>query len=857
MSEDAKPPGESLRDPLSAMTERFNLPFRWFARRYFRHLALDEQTVARLRALEARGSVVYVMRYSSRLDYFLFNNLFAREGLRLAAFANGIRFWYYQPLLDALRSLFRGRREAKGRTERERGRDYATRLSLAGASFFLFLRTARLRGRRHAGLEAREELDLLEDVVGAVWDAERPVHVVPLALFWRKGPRSQRRFLNLFYGAATRPSDLAKITSFFTAYRDLAVKVGEPIDLAGFIEARRSQGEHVVARTVRRSILTFLWREEKVVEGPSLRPLHRVEEIVLREPRVQRAVRARAAERGVSEARARGDAEKMIREIAANMNSTFLAVLNVIVGTMLRRLFVKIEVSGLDKVAEYAKRHPIVLVPSHRSYFDFLLISVIFYNSYLIPPHIAARDNMAFGPFGYLWRKAGAFFMRRSFDDPLYKEVFRGYVAYLVSEGVTQEFFIEGGRSRTGKTLAPRLGILSWEVAAFLDTARRDLFFVPLAITYERLVEEGAMVDELEGGEKKDESMLGLVRARKYLQRRFGTVFLNFGEPISLAAALGPEGRRLASDEAADELRALVGSLGNRIAERINWAVVPNATAVAASALLGDRRRGLFRADLAARMQQIVDLLRLQDAKLTPALERDEGRFDESIASMLRMDLVKSSEDPRGEVLYFENSKRRALDFYRNTIVQFLAAPSFLARELLGSAPVADARRELGEWLDFFYAEFFTPRGEVLAAHVDAFLDHFERFGWVERKEGELRATEKGTPVLRFLAEQTRGYVEAYFTACASVASQVVGDEAVSRKDLRKAAQEQFERSTLLGEVARPEASNLVTFGNALELLVARRILARAPDADAFLRGEAFDDLPALRERLASALTPR
>ncbi|MDJ0852621.1 MAG: hypothetical protein QNK04_29985, partial [Myxococcota bacterium] len=432
-----------------------------------------------------------------------------------------------------------------------------------------------------------------------------------------------------------------------------------------------------------------------------------------------------------------------------------------------------------------------------------------------------------------------------------------GYVAYLVSEGITQEFFIEGGRSRTGKTLAPRLGILSWEVAAFLDTARRDLFFVPLAITYERLVEEGAMVDELEGGEKKEESMLALVRARKYLQRRFGTVFLNFGEPISLAAALGPEGRRLASDEAADERRAFVGSLGNRIAERINWAVVPNATAVAASALLGERRRGLFRADLAARMQQIVDLLRLQDAKLTAALERDEGRFDDSIASMLRMDLVKVSDDPRGEVLYFEESRRRALDFYRNTIVQFLAAPSFLARELLRSPPVADVRRGLGEWLDFFYAEFFTPRGEVLAAHVDAFLDHFERFGWVERRDGSYRVTEKGSPVLRFLAEQTRGYVEAYFTACASVASQVVDDEPVTRKDLRKAAEDQFERSTLLGEVARPEASNPVTFGNALDLLVYRRILALAPEGDAFLRGEAFDDLPALRERLASALASR
>ncbi len=258
-------PEEARRDPLSAMTERFNLPFRWFARRYFRHFGLDEATVARLRDLEQRGSVVYVMRYSSRLDYFLFNTLFWREGLRLSSFANGIRFWYYRPLLEAVRSLLRGRREARSTGE------WVRELATAPESFFLFLRTARqgLR-RRHAGLEGRAELDMLEEVVGAAWDSERPVHVVPLALFWRKGPRAQSRFLNLFYGAATRPSDLAKITAFFTTYRDLAVKVGEPIDLASFISARRSQGEHVVARTVRRSILTFLWREEKVVEGHSL-----------------------------------------------------------------------------------------------------------------------------------------------------------------------------------------------------------------------------------------------------------------------------------------------------------------------------------------------------------------------------------------------------------------------------------------------------------------------------------------------------------------------------------------------------------------------------------------------------------
>ena len=171
-------------DPLSAMAPRFGLPFRWFARRFFAHLGLDPATVARLRALEARGSVVYVMRYASRLDYFLWNELFRREGLRLSAFANGIRFFYYRPLWDWVWALLRRGSGPK----RERDLFHARRLAREGGSCFLFLRTARLGsvlwGRRRAAREGRAELDLLQEVVAAAWDSRREVHLVPLALFW-------------------------------------------------------------------------------------------------------------------------------------------------------------------------------------------------------------------------------------------------------------------------------------------------------------------------------------------------------------------------------------------------------------------------------------------------------------------------------------------------------------------------------------------------------------------------------------------------------------------------------------------------------------------------------------------------
>ncbi|MFQ5416870.1 MAG: 1-acyl-sn-glycerol-3-phosphate acyltransferase [Myxococcota bacterium] len=858
--------GEEYIDPMSAMTPRFNVLFRFFARRFFRHFDLDADTVATLRELQERGSVVFVMRYASRLDYFLFNELFLREGLALSNFANGIRFLAYRPFIDRLRAAVRHDHSRSAHEDPVRACEIVGRLTRAGRPFFLFLRTARLanvlRGRRSAIEHGKSELDLLEEVVRTAWDGGKPVHIVALALFWKKGPRARSRFLNLSYGATTRPSDFAKVTSFLTTYRGLHVKVGDPIDLAAFIAPRREEGQHAIARKVRRSILTFLYREEKVVEGPTLRPRHKVQELVVGSPEVEAIISSEAKRRDVPVEDVRSEAGAIFREIAANMNSTFLAVLNVVVSGIMRRIFARIELTGIEKIAQYATRHPLVLAPSHRSYFDFLILSVVFYGNHLVPPHIAARENMGFGPMGFLARRAGAFFLRRSFEDPVYKEVFRAYVSYLIREGFTQEFFIEGGRSRTGKTLTPKLGLLSWDVDAFIRSARRDLFLVPIGITYERLVEEGVMIDELEGAEKSNESVLGLVRARKYLQRRFGTVHVNFGEPISLVDALGERRERFARSDAPEvqeEQRLFIQNLGNRIVERINWAMVPNATAIGACAMLGSRSRGVFRTDLAARMQEVVDLLRLQDVRLTPALIRDVGDFSESIASLLRADLLRSTEDARGEILYFEPGARRALDIYRNSVVHYLVVPSFLARRLLIGAGREELRVDLALWLDLFYSEYHTSRGEMLAAHFDAFLDHFERHGWIESREGQLRATEKGIPHFAFLSEQTRGVAEVYYATFAAIAA---FEGELTAKGILKAAMAQFERVNLLGEVLRRESVNETTVANAVSLLLRRDVLARAADGGkkgdpTYQRGPAFDDLPALRELLAAALSAR
>ncbi len=870
-------------DPLSAMAPRFNLFVRAFQKRFFSHFGLDDATADRLRELERQGNVIYVMRYSSRLDYFLFNTVLAGAGLRLSAFANGIRFHYYRPLLEWLRIASRRKHNLPKALDRNEAREHVRALARQGSSFFLFLRTEPLRtwlrGRRK---HRHDELDLLEVAVRAVWDSGVPTYVVPLALFWRKGPRSESRFLNLDYGALTRPSDLAKVTRFLATYHSLAIKTGEPIDLGRFI---RDQGEEVgaarIARKVRRSILIYLYREEKVVQGPALRSPARVRDDVLTDPAVQEAIAERARGPKSSPERAQVEAEKMFSEIAARMNSTLLAIFDAALAPIFRRLFSSIEVSGMERLAELAKQHPIILLPNHRSYLDFLLISVVLYRNFMLPPHIGARENMAFGPFGFLFRRCGAFFMRASFEDPLYRQVFRAYLGHLVREGHTQEFFIEGGRSRTGKSLAPRLGMLGWEIEAFLGSSRRDFLFVPVSIGYERLIEESSMVDELEGAEKTKESMLGLMRARKYLQRRFGSVDLYFGEPISLAETLGPDRARLAETALArceageaerlrESKRLIIESLGRRVVERINGSMVANATSVAATVLLGAPHRGLLRRELVDRMEQIVELLRLEGVRLTAALESDRGRFDESIAFLRRADLVQQTDDARGEILYYEESRRRALDIYRNSIAHYLATPSCLARSILAGSTPKELQEEVSTWHELLYREFFIPSDEVLTSRCDRLLAHFEQTGWAHCEGERWQASEAGEPILRVLAEQSRGVIEAYMSCCAALA--IVLDPArdgeglpaeIDKKGLRKQAQEYFRHAELLGEAARPEAANDTTFSNVLDLLVERGIIVenrrggrRSADAR-YARGEAWHELSGFRERLAGALAGR
>ena len=200
-----------------------------------------------------------------------------------------------------------------------------------------------------------------------------------------------------------------------------------------------------------------------------------------------------------------------------------------------------------------AKKAPLVIVPTHRSHVDYLVISYVFYNRGLIPPHIAAGINLSFFPLGYIFRRCGAFFIRRTFkDNPVYGMTFRHYLRKILKEGHWVEFFPEGGRSRTGKVLPPKLGMLRELLDAVADGVREDVYFCPVSISYEKVVEENAYRKELSGGAKKSESVGGVLKATKVLVTKHGRLSLRFAEPISTRDFLNKQEPRRLETEAGE-----------------------------------------------------------------------------------------------------------------------------------------------------------------------------------------------------------------------------------------------------------------------------------------------------------------
>jgi glycerol-3-phosphate O-acyltransferase len=587
-----------------------------------------------------------------------------------------------------------------------------------------------------------------------------------------------------------------------------------------------------------------------------LRSKRRVRELVLGSSNVKAAIAEQARERKTTEARVAKEARGYFDEMAADFHGYYFAVLAFLFNRIWHRMFSGLDVRGLDRVVERLKQHPIVLVPCHRSHFDYLILSYIFHENFLSPPHIAAGINMAFWPFGPFFRGAGAYFIRRTFEgNPLYKSVFAAYLEYLIREGYTQEFFIEGGRSRTGKILTPKLGMLSAIVNAFTDGVRRDLFLVPVSIHYGRIVEEEAYKSELLGGQKEAESIGALIKARQVLRQRYGTVYVTFAEPISLNDALGEELKeRLASHDPGveEERRRFTQKLGFRLLREANEAAVAGATSVSSTVLLAAPNPAIRYGDFVVAARALTRLLVSKGVTLTASLHRNLETFMESVSFLQTGKLIEWMRDRDGAIIHVTTEKRSVLDFYKNNIIHFFLMPSLVAYALRRGVARPALEDEVWRWLDLFRWEFALPERAEVANEIQQAVGYFEAEGAIV--DGQ---PNREHVLLVFGDGILENFREAYWIVAKALLD--LDADGMGRKAALAAMQKSFRMHGLLGETRKPEGNSVVTFTNALSrfaelgyIVETRR--GRGGREQIVLPGPAFSDLGDLERRLAESL---
>ncbi|MGP1931500.1 MAG: glycerol-3-phosphate 1-O-acyltransferase PlsB, partial [Arsenophonus sp. ET-DL12-MAG3] len=320
---------------------------------------------------------------------------------------------------------------------------------------------------------------------------------------------------------------------------------------------------------------------------------------------IEKAIEDESKVKKISLDKAKNNAIIIMEEIVANFSYRAINIADYVLSWTWNKLYKGINVQYAERVRKLSEDgHEIVYIPSHRSHMDYLLLSYVLYHQGLVPPHIAAGINLNFWPAGQIFRHLGAFFIRRSFKgNKLYSTIFREYFSELFAHGYSIEYFIEGGRSRTGRLLKPKTGTLLMTLQAMLRCDSRQITIVPIYIGYEHVIEVATYAKELKGAAKEKEGLFSMLKGLCKL-RKLGQAYVNFGQPISLTQYLNkyiPEWRQSINSIESQRpiwLNSIVTQLAHKIMVKINNTATINAVNLYSTVLLSSNQRALTKKQL-------------------------------------------------------------------------------------------------------------------------------------------------------------------------------------------------------------------------------------------------------------------
>ncbi|MBV7388120.1 glycerol-3-phosphate 1-O-acyltransferase PlsB [Pasteurellaceae bacterium TAE3-ERU1] len=639
--------------------------------------------------------------------------------------------------------------------------------------------------------------------------ADLNVQIVPVSVLWGRAPGYEEKVAHLrFFGP------LQKVWAMLWYGRDNFVRFSPAVAMRDMVQVQGSDDE--IARKLTRVAKIHFAKQRTSTTGPRLPNRQAMFSKILQSEAVQRAIADEAKTKKIDEQKAYQNAEAILHEIAANMNYESLRMADRFLGWLWNKLYRGIEVQHADRVRKLAiEGHEVVYIPCHRSHIDYLLLSYVLYHQGLFPPHIAAGINLNFWPVGGRFRRWGAFFIRRTFSgNRLYSSVFRQYLSELFQRGYSVEFFIEGGRSRTGCLLAPKTGMLSMTLQALLEGHTRPISLVPVYIGYEHVLEVDTYAKELRGVAKEKESAGLVLRVIKKL-RNMGKGYVNFGEPITLNSYLNEHHPNWKDAQAQEEnktwLPQVVDTIATNVMRNINNAAAINAMNLVGTILLSSRQRALTREQILSQLscyQQLLTNVRYSQDVIVP--QESPQEMLEHVLSLDKVGIVVEK-DNFGEIISLERASAVLMTYYRNNIKHLFVMPSLVASIIIHHEAIQQGLllKGIEKLYPFLKAELFLDfEPDEVEDLVKRLIDELERQELIVRRDTMLAINKRRIRSLQLLAANVREIMQRYYITLNFLQT----DPHITRNRLERESQSVAQRLSVLHGINAPEFFDKAVF---------------------------------------------
>lgn len=712
--------------------------------------------------------------------------------------------------------------------------------TIDGAEQRSYLALRRKKGLIIRRTEVRRHSETLKRLVEKVCEQrEEDICLVPVTVLIGRAPDKETGLAKIFFTESWEIGGrFWRFVNSLVNGRHTIVQFNNPISLREL--ADEDLGVSRGVRKVSRILRVHFRRVRSAAIGPDLSHRRTVIDGVLSSLPVRQAIEDQARKEKISEHKAKKQGRQYAYEIAANYSYAFVRVASFALSWFWNKIYDGVELQHFRNFQELAPNYEIVYVPCHRSHIDYLLVSYFVYHNGLVPPHVAAGVNLNLPIVGRFIRKGGAFFLRRSFrSQKLYSAVFHEYLARILSNGTAIEYFIEGTRSRTGRLLQPKGGMLSMTVRSYLRSPVRPIMFQPIYVGYERLVEGKSYTAELSGQRKKSESLGDLFKVFGVLKQKYGKVHVSFAEPVFLDELLdqhAPQWREgeVEAMQRPAWLNPLVGQLGQQIMTGINEATHVNAINLLAVILLTTRKLAMDREELLDQLELYLKLL--GQCRYSDRITYTGKSPQEIISYGLELGAIEAREHPLGDIVSLNPNQSVKLTYFRNNISHLVAVPSLIASCFLNAntIEVDQLHRITGSLYPFLKSELFLPWDkegftEAVDDHIAWLLE--EGLLTEGRKSGFLERPEDGSQKelqLKVMGQTLLQTFERYYITVAILAKN--GSGTLTRSELEQLCFLTAQRMSQLGEFAAPEFTDRQLFKQFISLLRDNGVLTTNED---------------------------